>query len=756
MGPESTHEILEVIARHMPEVAWAADPVTRTTIFVSEAASQQYGLPPSHFIGHGIDRFRTIVHPDDLATFEDAVTSQTAGSLEYTVRIVRPSGEVRWLLSRSFAVNGAHGTVELIVGTSVDITAQKAAERRFRDLVEQLPLAMYLAERTAGLPPVYVNPTIEALVGFTPEEWVRDRPFWSLVDPRDLELVRSVDQQLQASDEPVGATYRLRRRDGGTIWVQDHAVAVRDANDELTLVQGFLLDITETVEITEELRDSEARSRAFVQTAWDAFVTHQDGIVTAVEGGFDEISGRPNEMTVGMRILDLVAEHERPRIATRMRDLDTSVAEIDVLHTDGSVVPVEVVTRNIEVDGAVTRQIAVRDIRDRRRAEAALAEAESRARHAQKLEAVGRLAGGIAHDFNNLLMAISGYADIILDSLPDGSPLRDDATEIRATASRGAELTRQLLAFSRRQVMEQQVLALPAVVADAAALLERLVGDQVRIVTDLDPATPAILGNRGELDQVLANLVVNARDAMPQGGTVEITTRPLHVGPAASRGLLPGDYAILTVADNGTGMDEATRAQIFEPYFTTKEPGKGTGLGLATVYGIVTQLDGAVEVETEPGKGTTFTLAFPATTEQATAKTEEPEGPITPSTNERAEEQVLLVEDQESVRRMLARLVTGLGYRVDTAADGEEALRALAGGARYRLLITDVLMPGMGGPELVARARASHPELPVLFISGFTTDELLDPAGLPPRTAFLPKPFSRAALAAEINAIVDE
>lgn len=753
MASLSDPEILRIIAEHIPEVAWATSPRDRKTIYVSPAAEQQYGRPASYFLGHGVDRFRELVHPHDLGAFDAAILTQSRGDHEHELRIVRPDGEIRWLLTRAFHVCDAGGEPELIVGTTADVTAQKAGERRFRDLVEGLPLTTYLAERQPSLPPVYVNPKIEDLTGISPGEWLRERPFWSMIDPRDVERTRQAVERVCATDSVVRVDYRLHRPDGRVIWVQDEAVAVRDANDDLTLVQGFLLDITETVEVTNELRDSEARSRAFVETAWDAFVSHTDGVVTDVEGAFAEVAGRENSEVIGMAILDLVAEHERARVFERMRNLDTGVAEIDVLHADGSLVPVEIVSRNLEVDGVVSRQIAVRDIRSRRRAEAALAEAENRARHAQKLEAVGRLAGGIAHDFNNLLMAISGYADMIAQSLPADSPLRDDAAEIRQTAGRGAELTRQLLAFSRRQVMEQQVISLTDVVRSAAALLERLVGEDVSVVTDLDRATPPILANRGELDQVLANLVVNARDALPGGGSVRITTRGLHVAGTPESPLAAGDYAVLTVSDDGAGMDEATRAQIFEPYFTTKDPGKGTGLGLATVYGIVAQFDGTIDVVTAEGEGTTFTIMFPATDEPLREPDHRQETLV--ELREGDGERVLLVEDQESVRRMLARLVKGLGYAVDVAASGEEALRFLAPDTPYRLLITDVLMPNMGGPELAAIARRARPTLPVLYVSGYTTDELLGPGALPPGTAFLPKPFTRAALAAEISAIVE-
>ncbi len=432
-------------------------------------------------------------------------------------------------LQQSFPVLGPDGALELVVGTSIDVTAQKRAERRFRDLVEQMPLAMYLALRTPEIPPIYANPQIEELTGYTPEEWLTDRPFWRSIDARDIPTAEAVAAHLLQSDEAIRSTYRLQRKDGRMIWVQEQSVAVPNEAGEVALVQGFLLDVTETVEAAEELRQTESRSRAFIETAWEAIVTHAGGVIVEVQGNLGGLLGRDPETLIGMPILSFSPESQHQQLIDRLQTGDTGVMEVELLRLDGSVVPVEIVSRDTEFDGLPARQVGVRDISRRKQAEAALAEAESRARHAQRLEAVGRLAGGIAHDFNNLLMAISGYADLIVSTSPKGSQTRDNAEEITSTAKRGAELTRQLLAFSRRQLMERQPLSLSTVVKDAVALLERLVGENVRIVTRLDPDIGAVLADHGELEQVLANLVVNARDAMPAGGEIVIETRTATV-----------------------------------------------------------------------------------------------------------------------------------------------------------------------------------------------------------------------------------
>jgi PAS domain S-box-containing protein len=510
--------------------------------------------------------------------------------------------------------------------------------------------------------------------------------------------------------------------------------------------------VTETVEANEELRQTESRSRAFIETAWEAIVTHAGGVVVDVQGNLGALLGRDPETLIGMPIMSFSPEHQHQQLIERLQTGETGVMEVELLRSDGTTVPVEIVSRDTELEGVAARQVGIRDITQRKQAEAALAEAEGRARHAQRLEAVGRLAGGIAHDFNNLLMAISGYADVIIGGLPEESPYRADAEEIRGTATRGAQLTRQLLAFSRRQVIERQPLSLSTVVLDAVGLLQRLVGEDVRIVTRLETNIGAVLADRGELEQILTNLVVNAKDAMPDGGEVVIETRSELVAPDASGPRRQGRYAVLAVSDSGAGMDAETEAQIFEPYFTTKEPSKGTGLGLASVYGIVSQFEGVIAVRTAPGQGSTFTISFPATGEVLPSDDVYPPQP--PMHQPGAGERVLLVEDQESVRKILAKLVEDLGYSVDVAGGGEAALGLIEREDSYALLVTDVLMPNMDGPELVERARRLRPELPVLYVSGYTTDELLEPGGLPPRTAFLTKPFTQARLAAEIGAVM--
>ncbi len=383
------------------------------------------------------------------------------------------------------------------------------------------------------------------------------------------------------------------------------------------------------------------------------------------------------------------------------------------------------------------RQHALDELRDR---EAARVQLESEMRQAQKMEAVGQLAGGVAHDFNNLLTAIVGYTDVILYELADDEPLREEVHEIRRAADRAATLTKQLLAFSRRQVLQPRVLDLNVVVRGTEKLLRRLIGENVAVRTELSLSLPSVKADPGQLEQVIVNLAVNARDAMPDGGALTLTTARVELDGASGHGhpsLAKGRYAQLSIADTGFGMDETTLQRIFEPFFTTKEHGKGTGLGLSTAYGIVRQSGGAITAESAPGAGTTFRILLPETTEGAPSSAPPPSRAATT----RVQGTVLLAEDESAVRRVLVRTLRDRGFTVLEAEDGEVALAiAAAYQGEIDALVTDVVMPRLGGRELASRLGAQRPGTRVLFMSGYAGGSSPGDT-LPANAAYLQKPF---------------
>jgi two-component system cell cycle sensor histidine kinase/response regulator CckA len=392
---------------------------------------------------------------------------------------------------------------------------------------------------------------------------------------------------------------------------------------------------------------------------------------------------------------------------------------------------------------------------ERRRAEDALREREDQLRQAQKMEAIGQLAGGVAHDFNNLLTIINVHSDLLLQDLQNENPMRQDVEEISRAAARAASLTRQLLTFSRKQVVQPQVLDLARVVTGVEPMLRRLIGEDVDFETSSDDDVSPVLADEGELEQVLINLVVNARDAMPQGGRLSVAVQNVAVNDAACvkhPSLRPGDYVQLTVQDSGMGMTTETMMRAFEPFFTTKERGRGTGLGLATVYGIVKQSGGTITVDSSPGEGTTFSVYLPVAAEAIVISAVVAERRVPAS----AGETILVVEDEESVRRLARRVLEAQGYTVLEAINGADALRIAADYAGViDLLLSDVVMPEVGGRLLAERLTAARPETEVMFMSGYTDDDILRRGLLQRGQRLIQKPFTATALAHDVRTLLD-
>jgi two-component system cell cycle sensor histidine kinase/response regulator CckA len=400
-----------------------------------------------------------------------------------------------------------------------------------------------------------------------------------------------------------------------------------------------------------------------------------------------------------------------------------------------------------ETAGEIIVEGTITDITDRRTLEEQL-------RQSQKLEAIGQLAGGVAHDFNNLLTSVLGYSDIALRLLQPNDPVRSEIQEIRKAGERAANLTRQLLAFSRKQVFEPRTLGLNALIAESGRMLGRLIGEHIRLVTDLDASLGSVRADPGQIEQVIVNLVVNARDAMPDGGTLTVRTRNADVEPGSSRehfGIDPGAYVVIAVEDTGIGIDSEIQKHIFEPFFTTKDKPHGTGLGLATVYGIVSQSGGRIFVSSQPGRGATFSVYLPRVERPACEPAAPPELQARPGS-----ETILLVEDEDAVRNLTRRCLQASGYEVLEAANAEEALDvASRHSGRLHLLVTDVIMPGASGPDLSRQLRARRPDLRVLFVSGYTDAAVASHGVLENGAAFLQKPFTPDALARKVREVLD-
>ena len=553
----------------------------------------------------------------------------------------------------------------------------------------------------------------------------------------------------------------------------DHLFSARGAVVVGAVLLTALVTVRQLVGARENARLREERASARVEARFRALIEQASDLVAILDAGLvvrymspasERMLGLHPDDCVGSPALALVHGDDR-EIGEELLAARSGVhgavrhAELRLRASDGSWRPVSATAVNLLADPAVAGVVVtVRDESARRRAEAALRERDEQLRQVQKMDAVGRLAGGIAHDFNNVLTAIRCSAELLLSDIEEGTPAWDDAQEILRSSGRAAELTGQLLTFSRRRVTEAADVDVNAVVSDMQRMLDRLLDKGIVIKLDLGRLGGAVRIDPGQLQQVVMNLAVNARDAMPDGGMLGIETRHVEIGAGdvAGRraGLTPGRYVALSVRDTGHGMDGDTLARLFEPFFTTKPKGQGTGLGLSIVYGIVRQCGGQVDVASVPGVGTTFTVLLPL----CESPDAEPPAVREPVLIERGENgYVLVVDDQEPVRTAARRMLERAGLVVRTAADGSEALALIAAlHAPPQLLVTDMMMPVVSGAELVRRIRVDHPELPILCMSGYTEDHaFLDELRAQNATAaFLAKPFTSDELLTLVEGLI--
>jgi PAS domain S-box-containing protein len=628
---------------------------------------------------------------------------------------------------------------------------REARDAMYRVLLGEAFEGFLLFDRTGRI--VEANPSLCALLGFSREELV-ERTVADPLPPEDLARSPIRWDDLVAG-RVVRTERRLVRRDGTTVDVEICSNRVGEAR-----FQSFVRDIGERKRHEAELRRMLSLLRATLESTADGIlVVDRELRIIDYNQRFVDLWRVPPEVLaprecrrvvayVRDQLVDPDALDRRLRELQSCPDLETE----DLLaFRDGRVFEHHI--RPQRVGGAAVGWVcSIRDVTERHRAAQALHEREEQLRQAQRLEAVGRLAGGIAHDFNTVLTAIMGYADLLADQLSADDPRQHDALEIRRAAERAAALTRQLLAFSRRQVLQPVVLDINNVVGSVDALLRRLIGDEVELAVACDPAVGRVLADPGQVEQVLMNLVVNARDAMPDGGRILVSTGVAVVGEDGFAQAVgpdppgPGRYVTLSVSDTGQGIPPEILPHIFEPFFTTKPSGKGTGLGLATVYGIVKQSGGHIVVDTEPGRGTTFTIFLPETQSAAPAAERPATAPAA---------RVLLVEDETAIRILAAGILRRQGYEVLDAATAEEALAALDRGEAVDLLLTDVVMPGMNGLELAEAALARRPEIKVVYMSGFSQSLLQAHGGGQRRAPFLPKPFTPAALVQTVRSVLE-
>jgi PAS domain S-box-containing protein len=666
------------------------------------------------------------------------------------VRLKRKDGSPIWVEIDARAVRTGSGAFGHLEGFVHDIDQRirmveelRESEERFRRSFSVSPVAMTLTEwRTGRI--IDANESLVRMLGYGREELIGrtsiELGLWIDVAERDR-MVKAIEAEVPFR----GREVRLRTRSGEIRYVLDSVEPLQLGGERVLL--SVFEDVTERKRGEEALRASEERYRLLFENNPQPIWVFDGKTLAflAVNEAACRHYGYSRDEFLGMTIEDIRPAEDVAALHHLLKTEARAYQESGIWRhrkKDGTVIEVEIASSPIEFGGRPAQLVLAQDVTERR-------QLEQKLRQAQKMEGIGQLAGGIAHDFNNLLTAILGYSDLLATQVGEQSPHLESIDEIRKAGERAASLTRQLLAFSRRQVLELRVLEVSALVADLKKMLGRLIGEDIELVTAHDPSAGRIRADAGQIEQVLMNLVINARDAMPGGGRITIETAGVELDETYARThvtVRPGNYVMIAVTDTGTGMTAETRSHVFEPFFTTKG-GKGTGLGLATVYGIVKQSGGYIWVYSEPGRGTSFKIYLPAVEEAADKlRAARPRSPA------RGTETVLLVEDEESVRTLSRTILEANGYTVLEAESPEEALAIARDHPRtIHLLLTDVVMPEMGGPDLASRIGAIRPRMKVLYMSGYTDHAVFRQGALKKGQIFLQKPFTPGDLARRVG-----
>jgi PAS domain S-box-containing protein len=725
--------------------------------FLSAAWTEITGFTVAEALGRG---FLSFVHPDDRIRHAEVFQPLLERRGEYfghEARYLTKAGGFRWIEVFAQLTTDADGTVLGIFGTLTDITERKRADEelaatraRLEHLLVSSPAVIYSVPAASAHVITSISDNVRRQLGYAPHEVLDDPEFWtSRLHPEDAPRARAA-WTATLSQGRQSQQYRLRDREGDYRWIHDERRLVSDEAGHPVEIVGSWVDVTEH----RKAEDARVRLSAVVeQSAESIVITGLDGTIEYVNPAFERLTGYAREELIGQNSRVLKSgTHDEDLSRGLWASLSAGVAwsgRFTNGRKDGTLFEAAAVVFPVRgTAGDVVNYVSgMRDVTHERQIEAQLLQA-------QKMEVAGRLAAGVAHDFNNLITVITGRAQLLLHNaaLTDGQ--RRDLELIRETGTRAAGLTRQLLAFSRKQTIAPQVLDLNAALANMDRMLRRLIGEDVELTMVAGPDLGNVKADPGQIEQVVMNLVVNAGDAMPDGGRLTVTTASARIDEDGARlgvSLPPGEYVTLSVADTGCGMDAETRAHVFEPFFTTKAADKGTGLGLATVYGIVTQSAGGIAIESEPGRGATFRIFLPRVHEEVEARgtgrrPRLPEG----------RETVLMAEDEGGVRAVAREVLTLCGYTVLEGCNGREALEL---GRRHRgpihLLLTDVVMPQMSGPELAEQLKAARPVMKVLFMSGYTDDQLAFRRVADGQTPLIEKPFTTEALARKVRAVLD-
>jgi PAS domain S-box-containing protein len=697
------------------------------------------------------------VHEDDrdaMRALTDRVFRGQEGTMQF--RLTGLKGKTRWLETHAVPLLDENGIVRTLLGITRDITTRKAtedslrdSERDYRMLFEQATDGIFVSRPDGTF--IDVNTAACEITGYRREQLLTRR-LVDLVMPAERDRLTAELARVDAG-RPVNSQWQFRHRDGNPFAGELTIKRLPDGR-----LQSFVRDLTDRKVVEDALREMDERLRRAVNAGqiglWD-WDLRTGNVYYSPEWkqqiGYEdhEIRNHLDEWRSRVHPDDL-----KPWLDAIDRCIGRSVShyemEFRIRHRNGSY-------RHILAQAALVvddagQPIGIRgvhvDITERAQLQAQLLQA-------QKMESLGRLAGGIAHDFNNLLTVINGTANMAVEQLRDGDSLRTDLEQIHLAGTRAANLTRQLLAISRQQILAPEILDLGEVIGSMQTMLQRLIGEHIELTFQPEPALGHVRADRSQIEQVVLNLAVNARDAMPYGGRLTIWARPVVVDEAeaeAHPGMAAGRFVRVIVQDTGVGMDEGTRRRAFEPFFTSKPKGEGTGLGLSTVYGIIKQSGGSITVQSEPGQGATFVIDLP----RLDAAPDDAGRQSRPPAAEKGTETILIVEDERSLRNLCRRILQTAGYTVLEAGTGAEALLVLEKYSEpVHLMLTDVVMPGMSGRELAQRLADVRPEMKVLYTSGYTDDAMLRHGALDDPTRFVAKPYTAEDLKRKVRTVLD-
>jgi two-component system, cell cycle sensor histidine kinase and response regulator CckA len=703
-----------------------------------------------------------LIYPEDRSSADARAARLYSGKPDVSeFRIVRKDGAIRWLRDHAKPItDDKHGDVVRIVGAAKDITQHKQtegalreSEHRFQALIEHLTDAVFVQTEYRF---AYVNPAALRLYGAEHPQQLLGQPIMDRFHPADHKGIADQIEQVNKDKLVVPIVEQIHlQMDGTPIHVEVSSAPIHYEGQDGSVV--VVHDISPRRQAQEQLNLTAERLSLATQAArigiWDLDLTN--GHITWDACMYEQYGIQPENFHGTQEVWnEAVHPEDQPTMRQRVRDSiegkEVPIHQFRIIRPDGQTRFIEGGVKVLrDPDGTMKRVIGVStDITHRK-------ELEHQFIQAQKMEAVGKLAGGIAHDFNNLLVPIIGYTEMAQADAPSDSELSTYLESIRSAADRAAELTQQILAFSRQQVLQMEILDLNLIVQEFDIMLRRLIGEDIECTTLLSSHLKHVKGDKSQLEQVLLNLAVNARDAMPNGGTLTIQTENLEVDESRAVELVdvePGSYCLLTVSDTGEGMDKVIQQRIFEPFFTTKPDGQGTGLGLSTVFGIVRQHGGAISVHSERGKGASFQVYLPAV---ETGTLFRPQTP-THTSDLHGSETILIVEDDPNVRGMVADALKRYGYHVLVAEDPRECL-ALARTHQgvIHMLLTDVILPQMRGTELCRHVAHQHPDIKVIFMSGYTDSITDDPSFANSEHGFIHKPFAIRVLLEKIRTVLD-